>query len=108
MLFAILSFRFAIGNEVTVVDASGPIVHPELSEVSTMSHKVFSPAKVICHSPSPEKSPRRGGIIDQNIRVTVPPPKEVVFTSENVAKIGNYVSTCCNPVSIILLMVIFG
>lgn len=42
-------------KEVLVVDASGPVLHPDSSEVSTTTHKVFSPVKAIRHSPLPDR-----------------------------------------------------
>eukprot|EP00794_Sanderia_malayensis_P005266 gene5266-5932_t len=77
---------FTTKNEVEVLDASGPILNPELREVSTSLHKVFSPAKVICHSPSPER-PRqpRPLTMEEDIRVKIDSPK-IILTTENASK----------------------
>ena len=73
-----------------VIDASGPKLNPELSEVPTTSHTVFSPAKVICHSPSPDRanSPLNSSVRGTIQGVKVESPKKVVFGSPNPSKTG--------------------
>ena len=88
---SLFSYRtiFKLKNEVVVVDASGPVLNPQLREVSTTSHTVFSPAKVVCHSPSPGKSPRTEGQgMEENVTVKIKSPKEIIFGDENTSKNG--------------------
>ena len=68
-------------NEVLVVDASGPCLNPESSEVTITEHKVFSPAKVICHSPSPERQKRSFELdnITGKYDLKVESPVQIVF-----------------------------
>ena len=78
----LLCFNFICSrNEVLIVDASGPSLNPDTSEVSTTVHKVFSPVKVICHSPSPERQKHGYEIntLSGSYNVKVESPKQIVL-----------------------------
>ncbi|XP_065071557.1 HAUS augmin-like complex subunit 8 isoform X2 [Rhopilema esculentum] len=72
-------------NEVLVVDASGPVYGNDSTEISTTTHKVFSPAKVICHSPSPEREARRSQSNDtgDNYTMKVDSPPKIIFEDKD-------------------------
>ena len=80
-------------NEVLVVDASGPVYGNDSTEISTTTHKVFSPAKVICHSPSPEREAHRSQSsgTGENYTVNVDSPPTIVFEDKDTLANGKLV-----------------
>ena len=79
-------------GEVVVVDALGPRLSPGLTEVATKTVVSHSPAKVICHSPSPErgKKGRRTpeGAMPETVGIEVDRPRkiEIVHSTEKHGK----------------------
>ena len=73
-------------KEILIVDASGPSLNPDTSEVSTTVHKVFSPVKVICHSPSPERQKQSYEVSDSKGKydIKVESPRQIILGSKTI------------------------